>query len=416
MKDPEVVSQELSTRQQIMDFLEGYTQERKGELDTRQLTRGLVKSYLLETVPNSSPEPDIESVFRKAGIRLDRVDEALYKVWDTDQELWGFLENLISRHPVLYTTIKAKDSDQWVSRIVNTSPELDRVWISGRAFEMLWRKVLHINPGARYGKLAFSFDNIFEVNGDGFQSDDEELGMDEEKAPDAPLVSERKAARFTLVDRLNEIEQKLPRLQEVYHPLHSICQLRFPAAGRGGHDFYHDGKVTNRSDSFADHRAHLLYVLRMYKAATEDAERKAWYSIRKTTFRTGSELITLQGAPVVIKFAEALPVETLEKWVSSTFQSKRNRFRLWGRPIPVGPRKFHIYGADRHLWQPIFLEITDKHLLAILPEGTCANTVHRLVTNVQLFIDPRADVSVGDHSYDDIVANAFAEQVLRHER
>ena len=43
----------IRNRQQSVDFLDGYTQLRKDELYSRKLTKGLVKSYLLETVPTS---------------------------------------------------------------------------------------------------------------------------------------------------------------------------------------------------------------------------------------------------------------------------------------------------------------------------------------------------------------------------
>jgi hypothetical protein len=42
-------------------------------------------------------------------------------------------------------------------------------------------------------------------------------------------------------------------------------------------------------------------------------------------------------------------------------------------------------------------------LIAIIPRGTCGNTVHRLVTNIQRYIDPAAQVSVGDSKYEEIV-------------
>jgi hypothetical protein len=81
----------------------------------------------------------------------------------------------------------------------------------------------------------------------------------------------------------------------------------------------------------------------------------------------------------------------------------RNRFRLWGNPIRLGPQKIHIYGLDRHLWQPIFIEMTTDHLIAIVPKGTCGNTVHRLITNIQRYIDPAASAYVGDTEYQKMV-------------
>jgi hypothetical protein len=133
---------------------------------------------------------------------------------------------------------------------------------------------------------------------------------------------------------------------------------------------------------------------------TED---KAWYSIQKESVATPGFFQKLVGAPVSIQFSEPLTKETFDYWIKSTFGRVINRFRLWGNPIILGPMKVHIYGVDKHLWKPIFMEITDKHLIAIIPRGTCGNTVHRLVTNIQRYIDPAANVFVGDSKYEEIV-------------
>lgn len=42
----------ISTRKQTIDYLDGYVQEKKEEIDKGYTSSGLVKSYLLETVPN----------------------------------------------------------------------------------------------------------------------------------------------------------------------------------------------------------------------------------------------------------------------------------------------------------------------------------------------------------------------------
>lgn len=74
----------------------------------------------------------------------------------------------------------------------------------------------------------------------------------------------------------------------------------------------------------------------------------------------------------------------------------------------MGPGKYHVYGMDRHLWQPIFLEMTRHQLVAVVPRGTCGNTIHRLVTNIQRFLDPAAKAFVGDKPYQDMVKESSA--------
>jgi len=105
-------------------------------------------------------------------------------------------------------------------------------------------------------------------------------------------------------------------------------------------------------------------------------------------------------APIIIKFRKPLSKETFDYWIKSIFCRINNRFELWGNPIILGPKKVHVYGVDKHLWEPIFLELTDKHLIAIVPnKETWRNTIHRLICNVQKYIDPSAKAYIGDVEY-----------------
>jgi hypothetical protein len=72
----------------------------------------------------------------------------------------------------------------------------------------------------------------------------------------------------------------------------------------------------------------------------------------------------------------------------------------------MGPTKVHIYGADRHLWQPLNLEITESGMIAILPKGTCGNTFHRLVTNIQRYVCPKVTAWVGSTPLNELMISA----------
>src|SRR4030042_2800073 len=146
--------------------------------------------------------------------------------------------------------------------------------------------------------------------------------------------------------------------------------------GHGGHDLYQTGQITNRTDSFEDHRNTVRYLYRIYKAILDSTEKSAWSEISSTP---AFPHVGLKGVPLVVKFSESLSKATFNRWVQKAFQ-KRNRFKLWGDPIRLGPTKVHVYGADRHLWQPINLALTASGVGALLPQGTCGNTFHRLLT------------------------------------
>lgn len=62
---------------------------------------------------------------------------------------------------------------------------------------------------------------------------------------------------------------------------------------------------------------------------------------------------------------------------------------------------------DRHLWQPINIEMTEKSLVAILPQDTCGNTFHRLVTNIQAYVCPSIEAWLGSEPFQQIVDDSI---------
>ena len=135
-----------------------------------------------------------------------------------------------------------------------------------------------------------------------------------------------------------------------------------------------------------------------YDSATNRVEAAAWPGMADG--QVGLRL----GAPLLIKFSEPLEPRAFNRWIAA-LRRKTNRFRLWGTPLIRGPGKVHLYAVDNHLWQPLDLEITRNHVYALLPKGTCGNSVHRLVTNIQRFVQPKVSVFIGEHSYEGFLKN-----------
>lgn len=403
----------ITSREKMIRYLDGYSAERMEELDERKIKRPLVKSYLLEHVGNTGRQRRVTEVLYNFGVESQEIDEKLYRILDkrANEEYIGFLEVLTPRYFVFYTLHHSDKADRWIKDLVINSPELDHVWLSGLTFNVLWQRVAQLSKPHRYVSILFVHESIYQIDSEIYESEDEEeknisLSLDEE---DAIEVVERRASKFKLVDKVSVVQDKLSKLQKLYSPLYAISQLRFPSpVGRGGHDFYDNGKVTNRSGNFRDHRSHILYVQRIYDELMKITEEKAWYSIYKETVTMPGQFQKLIGSPVTIKFEEPLTKETYDFWIKSTFGRINNRFRLWGNPIVLGPKKIQVYGVDKHLWKPIFLELTDRHLIAIVPKGTCGNTIHRLICNIQRYIDPAAKAYIGDIEYRAMVDKSSA--------
>jgi hypothetical protein len=393
---------DVTSRREMIRFFDGYSLDRMEELGERKLRRPLVKTQLLEFLGGGrvADSEALEVVFRRHAMRLQPMDDTLFRVHSDDIGAPVFLEQLTPRIVALYTTMQSQDVKRWVRRLVMGTGELDYVWLSGLTFGVLWKLVVRLSRPHRFSRLVFTHESVFDV--DGLLPEEEEIAeesVDESIDEDVGPIIERRSTRFQLVDRVGVIEDKLQELQRIYSPLYAISQMRFPSpVGRGGHDFFHDGRVTNRAESFRDHRSHVLFVVRIYEQLLEATEREAWYSIKESVSVPG-QFRKMVGAPVVIRFGVELKADVFDRWVQATFGRKRSRFRFWGHPLRLGPTKVHVYGIDQHLWQPIFLELTADGCTAIVPGGTCGNTVHRLVTNIQRFLDPGTRAFIGQKAY-----------------
>lgn len=373
----------LETRENYFDFFDGLVVEAKDQASAKRLPGGLLKSYLLETVgPASSPE-SFSQIFGRSNLFLEEVagDSQLFRVMDSGRQGIALAEKFNDRYLALYTLLPSQISDGLVRRSVLMNPMLDNLWISSQTFNSLWAYVRNVNSGRRYGRITFEHESLFAIGDD---------------AED--FEQESRASRFTMVDRLDEIDDRMRPLQHTYAPLHSIVHLRMPAAGRGGHDVYYDGKVTNRSDSFLDHRGNLKHIVDVYGQLTSNVEKRLWFS-----GDDAESALSTRGAVAEIVFAEELSEPTFRRWVVTLFNNRKNRFRIGGFATWLNGRKVHANAIDQHLWQPMIMELTPKRVFAVLPEGTCGNTINRLVSNIQRYVDPNVTAYIGGTNYADLL-------------
>ncbi|WP_457493136.1 hypothetical protein [Streptomyces sp. P5_D11] len=363
------------------------------QLEDKRLAAGLQKSYLLETVDGGNPSArlPVEDLFSRSGLQATPLsrEKSTFDVSTENGERVALVEQVDSRYLTLYTLLPSNQSDKLVRSAVAVNPFLDHLWLSSQSFMALWSNVLAGNSGRRYGKITFEHESIYEVS-------EEDAG---EHLPD-----ERRTSRFTMVDKLEVMAQKMDPLQQEYAPLASITQMRMPAQGRGGHDLYYDGKVTNRSGSFVDHRATLHGVVDMYRSLTRSVERQLWTSVAPSGSLGGTNL----GSVAEIVFSKPLADDLFRRWVMSMFNSRRNRFRLTGYANWLTETKVHANAIDQHLWQPMVMEFTPSRVVAVLPRGTCGNSINRLVSNIQRFIDPRVSAYIGDREYGTLIPTVAA--------
>jgi hypothetical protein len=391
----------LRTRDQYIEYLE--SEAAGAEPTGARLRTNLVKSYVLETVREGSDAPNAAETFADAaGLRLTELDGGDIHILAGADGIVAVIEGAETRFPVLHSTRKARTIDPIVKTTVLSSPWLDHIWLPGRFFDALWSWTRDtVDPG-RLAKLKFSYTGKYERLGLLGPAADEDLEGDEDEPPeDDGIISEVRQSHFEVSDRVGVLDQRLEQMRRLYDPLQSTVQIRIPSTVRGGHEVYSNGKITNRSVSFSEQQKIVRLVTNLYRRVTEDAEERLWYSADEAP----GDAAGITGRPVYLQFPERLELATLHLWADRTFRIKRNVFRLGGQMMWSGPdqTRLHVYGVDRHLWQPVSIEVTRDHLLAVLPAGTCGNTINRLVTNVQRYLSPSVKAWVGEFPYEDLL-------------
>ncbi len=237
------VLKDIQDRQEMIRVLDGYTSERMDDLDGRRLKSPLVKTQLIEVLNGRETlsVDKLNSIFQNTDLSLNQIDDSLLLVIDGDNEI-GFLEIIGSRIISLYSRLKADELSKFVNQLISSHSELDYVWLSGLTFSVLWKLVCQLSKPHRYGQLVFTHESIYDVDCQ-LNEDSEELTVEYDNEDFEPII-ERRATRFKIVDKIGIIKDKLEALQNIYSPLFAISQLRFPSpVGRGGHDFYDNGKV-----------------------------------------------------------------------------------------------------------------------------------------------------------------------------
>lgn len=410
-------------RFEVYRFFNGIAAEGREVLGQRRSRVPLVKSFLLEHVSSrgGATVRTPEDILHNLQADTKRIDETFLEVSDRDGEpgsndveprTVGYIEQFGERFFAYYTSDELQRATKRVNRWITHSPDLDSSWFSSQLLQRLWDTDVSRRGDERFGKLTFRHESIFEmpeddaVDSPAENSDDD---AEEENDTDDQPDFERRKARFQMADRIGRIKASLGNLQDNYSPLHALYALRFPSrVGRGCHDLYQQGRITNRSESFEEHRNMVRYLYRTYGTMLALTEDTAWHRLESTpaSLRTN---VGAKGVPLIVQFKERLSEPTFKHWVTRAFQKRNPFFKLWGEPIWLGPTKVHVYGADRHLWQPVNIEMTEKSLVAILPQGTCGNTFHRLVTNIQTYVCPSIEAWLGGESFQSIVDNSIAK-------
>jgi hypothetical protein len=145
-----------------------------------------------------------------------------------------------------------------------------------------------------------------------------------------------------------------------------------------------NGKVTGRGPDFSAYLQIINGTLDNYAEIVRRLESKYWLSL-DAHYSDDSLSISLSGQPFCITFNRDVDVKSL---VRLMFDCKRP-FRLMGEPRQVAKNYFAVNAIDLHVNQPVGFEIAPRLLRIYLYEGTCGNTLTRIIRSLQHFVDSK---------------------------
>lgn len=152
---------------------------------------------------------------------------------------------------------------------------------------------------------------------------------------------------------------------------------------------HYRGAFLGRGDSFAMHQAFVGRVIDRYSEQVRAAEGQ--YALR-WTLAEDSHGVALSGQPIEIRLTRS--IADLDKFAANLFAS-RDPFRLWATPTRASDRVIEANAVDLHVGQVVRIDIYADRLLVYLADGVCANTVFRLLANLQHRFDSKATAIAG---------------------
>ncbi|MBE3582525.1 MAG: hypothetical protein IMX01_00195 [Limnochordaceae bacterium] len=115
-----------------------------------------------------------------------------------------------------------------------------------------------------------------------------------------------------------------------------------------------------------------------------------------------------RGTPVTAVFQPALTDEEYEALLAE-LESGGGSLRLWGKARSLAVKRVEVEALDLHGRRSVVIDFSPRQLIALFPEGACANSVVRLMVHLLHEVRPSAQIFLGDQPYAAVVRQAWLE-------
>lgn len=310
------------------------------------------KTFVVET-HSDDPQALLRDIAGSKNVE-DTADAYLFRIHTPQGRMW--VDQLDERFWTFHTDIPVRHASAFLAPQIDRRRDLDWVWLPSDHLRKVW-------PQSVSRRVKTSF------NGSQFVGDSS-------PAQDLRVQLAGKDAD-TLLDLIAADDRYRPAVS-----FDSIqASISDPDFGTIEEAVNRMGRFAVSGNSFELHVQFVQQVVSRYSTLVRLCERRG---IRFTPFKKGNDGGGLSsGGPVVIRFSRQIP--NLERFAMTLFSS-RQPFRLWGVP-EISGETAEIDAVDLHVGQTLPIDIGPDWLRVYLREGSCGNTVARLITNLQHSFD-----------------------------
>lgn len=277
-------------------------------------------------------------------------EAGIYWVDQLDERFWRF-----------HTDMRKSDAYPHLKDWVGSRRDLDWMWLPSEHLHGMW-------PGARSRRVRTDF------HGGSF------IGNDSPAQDLRVQLSGRNAEQ--LFDRIGQLPEYRSAISFDAVEL-EISETDFGYVREGVNRM---GSFAASGDSLELHLDFVNVVVGRYKRLVELCEEKA---IKWSASGSADGGGTVQGGPILITFSRE--IENLEAFAEE-LTSCREPFRLWGA-FTTSRGIVEVEAVDLHVAQTLQFDIAKTWMRVYLQEGSCGNTVARLISNLQHRFDGALNVA-----------------------
>jgi len=361
--------------------------------------QNLPKSYLVEFHPkrngHAAQSGTTERLFealRQAEttfgsvVRRTKDDSLLYLSHNESANSAEFIiDSLNPRFLAFHTLSNAKATDRFIfNRLTQYHQEFDLFWLPVSLLEAVERRERVTGWEAAFEPLLDQARFAYREEEDQDVPDFEELRDLEEEIPAATPNHTRLRINILRPNAMNTYWQ-LKRESNVFPdvPLSSVLAERFDneLTTQARARIKWNGKITGRGTDFSAYSQIVNGTLDSYAGVVTSLESN--YSLGLTRCEEDYLGFGLKGSPFCVEFDSPINLDSV---VNGMFNCVPP-FRLMGEPEKLTDDYYVIDALDLHVGQPLAIELSPRLMRIYLYEGTCGNTIVRILRSLQHYVD-----------------------------